>query len=67
MKGVEAKIFVKEGAMPKFFKPRTVPHILRPTVGYLGFKIDKDGLHPTLDKVKAITEAHGQPLPICLN
>ena len=30
---------------------------LRPSLEYLGHRIDKDGIHPTQDKVKAIREA----------
>ena len=31
--------------------------IMRSSVDYLGYRIDKKGLHPMLDKVTAITEA----------
>ena len=29
MKGVKARLFVKPGSSPKFFKPRSVPHALK--------------------------------------
>ena len=32
-------------------------HIGVPSVTYLGYKLDKQGIHPTEDKVKAISEA----------
>ena len=32
-------------------------HIGVPSVTYLGYKLDKEGIHPTEDKVKAISEA----------
>ena len=32
-------------------------HIGVPSVTYLGYKLDKQGIHPSEDKVKAISEA----------
>lgn len=32
LKGVKAQLFVKQGAVPKLFKPRSVPHALKDAI-----------------------------------
>ena len=49
MKGVKAKLFVKPGSSPKFFKPRSVPHALK---GAIEQELDRLERMGVMEKVR---------------
>ena len=49
MKGVKAKLFVKPGSSPKFFKPRSVPHALK---GAIEQELDRLECMGVMEKVR---------------